>query len=88
MLLDILEHLKRPERLLGQCHEVLNFNGALVVSLPNVADITVRLTLLFDRFNYSERGILDKTHAASLRAKRRSGFWKRTATVCWKKGSR
>jgi len=62
LLLDVLEHLKRPERLLGQCHEVLKSNGALVVSLPNVANITVRLMLLFGRFNYSERGILDKTH--------------------------
>ena len=34
----------------------------LVVSLPNVANISVRLALLFGRFNYTERGILDRTH--------------------------
>jgi len=33
-----------------------------VVSLPNVVNITVRLMLLFGRFSYTERGILDKTH--------------------------
>jgi hypothetical protein len=30
--------------------------------VPNVANITVRLALLFGRFNYMERGILDRTH--------------------------
>jgi 2-polyprenyl-3-methyl-5-hydroxy-6-metoxy-1,4-benzoquinol methylase len=62
LLLDVLEHLKRPERLLSQCHEVLKPNGALVVSVPNVANITVRLMLLLGQFNYTERGILDNTH--------------------------
>ena len=32
------------------------------MSLPNVANISVRLALLFGRFNYTERGILDRTH--------------------------
>jgi 2-polyprenyl-3-methyl-5-hydroxy-6-metoxy-1,4-benzoquinol methylase len=62
LLLDVLEHLRRPERILKQCHEVLKPEGRLVVSLPNVANITVRLMLLLGRFNYQERGILDKTH--------------------------
>jgi len=34
----------------------------VVVSVPNVANITVRLMLLMGRFNYTERGIMDKTH--------------------------
>ena len=34
----------------------------LVVSVPNVANITVRLALLFGRFDYTDRGILDRTH--------------------------
>ena len=32
------------------------------MSLPNVANIWVRLNLLFGRFNYSRVGILDETH--------------------------
>jgi 2-polyprenyl-3-methyl-5-hydroxy-6-metoxy-1,4-benzoquinol methylase len=62
LLLDVLEHLRYPERILQQCHEVLDWDGHLIVSLPNVANITVRLMLLFGQFNYTERGILDKTH--------------------------
>ena len=30
--------------------------------MPNVANITVRLALLLGRFDYTERGILDRTH--------------------------
>ncbi len=62
LLLDVLEHLRRPEKLLEDCRCFLKQNGHLIVSLPNVANITVRLMLLFGRFNYTERGILDKTH--------------------------
>jgi 2-polyprenyl-3-methyl-5-hydroxy-6-metoxy-1,4-benzoquinol methylase len=62
LLLDVLEHLKQPERILDQCHEVLRKDGLLIVSVPNVANITVRIALACGRFNYAERGILDKTH--------------------------
>jgi len=62
LLMDVLEHLKRPEVLLRQCKDVLKPEGAVVVSLPNIANLTVRLMLLVGRFNYTVRGILDKTH--------------------------
>ena len=62
LLLDVLEHLRRPELVLEQCHQVLRRDGLIIISLPNIANITVRLMLLFGRFDYRERGILDKTH--------------------------
>jgi 2-polyprenyl-3-methyl-5-hydroxy-6-metoxy-1,4-benzoquinol methylase len=62
LLLDVLEHLRRPESLLEECHKALQRNGRVIISVPNVANITVRLMILFGRFNYAERGILDKTH--------------------------
>jgi 2-polyprenyl-3-methyl-5-hydroxy-6-metoxy-1,4-benzoquinol methylase len=62
LLLDILEHLRRPEVILENCHPLLEAEGQIVVSLPNVANIHVRLMLLMGRFNYTERGILDRTH--------------------------
>ena len=40
----------------------LKKNGKIIVSLPNVAHITIRLKLLFGDFTYTESGILDKTH--------------------------
>jgi 2-polyprenyl-3-methyl-5-hydroxy-6-metoxy-1,4-benzoquinol methylase len=62
LLLDVLEHLRHPERLLRECQQVLGSKGVMVVSLPNVANITVRLMLLAGKFNYIDRGILDRTH--------------------------
>jgi hypothetical protein len=34
-----------------------------VLTTPNVANWTMRLGLLFGRWRYTERGILDRTHA-------------------------
>jgi 2-polyprenyl-3-methyl-5-hydroxy-6-metoxy-1,4-benzoquinol methylase len=62
LLLDVLEHLRKPEKILQECHQVLKPDGELIISVPNVANITVRLMLLMGRFNYTERGILDRTH--------------------------
>jgi 2-polyprenyl-3-methyl-5-hydroxy-6-metoxy-1,4-benzoquinol methylase len=62
LLQDILEHLREPERMLEDCVGLLKPNGRVVISLPNVANITVRLALLCGRFKYTTRGILDKTH--------------------------
>jgi len=62
LLMDVLEHLRRPGQILQQAHGVVKRDGLLIVSLPNVANIFVRLMLLFGRFDYKERGILDRTH--------------------------
>jgi 2-polyprenyl-3-methyl-5-hydroxy-6-metoxy-1,4-benzoquinol methylase len=62
LLQDILEHLPDPRWLLKDCVEVLKPNGQVLVSVPNVANITVRWSLLLGRFEYTERGILDRTH--------------------------
>lgn len=59
---DVLEHLSRPEELLARVRGWLRGGGTLLVSLPNVANVTVRAALLVGRFTYDERGILDRTH--------------------------
>jgi 2-polyprenyl-3-methyl-5-hydroxy-6-metoxy-1,4-benzoquinol methylase len=59
---DILEHLPEPGLALTLLRPLLKPGGLLFVSLPNVANITVRLGLLFGRFPLSDRGILDRTH--------------------------
>jgi 2-polyprenyl-3-methyl-5-hydroxy-6-metoxy-1,4-benzoquinol methylase len=62
LLMDILEHLPQPEKVLSQCAQLLAPNGQIVVSLPNVANVTMRWMLLTGRFEYADRGILDRTH--------------------------
>ena len=59
---DVLEHLPEPERALDLLTGILRPDGLLLVSLPNVANVTVRLGLLAGRFRRTDRGILDRTH--------------------------
>lgn len=59
---DILEHLAEPENCLKVIQLYLNDTGRILVSVPNVANITVRLGLLFGRFNYQPKGIMDRSH--------------------------
>jgi SAM-dependent methyltransferase len=77
---DTLEHLPDPQRILAMVHRSLKPGGLLFISVPNVANLTVRLALLCGRFEYADRGILDRTHRvfftrASLeRTLERGGF--------------
>jgi glycosyltransferase involved in cell wall biosynthesis len=59
---DVVEHLRNPREFLQKTGKLLNKNGKILISLPNVANIWVRLNLLFGRFNYSRVGILDESH--------------------------
>lgn len=59
---DVLEHLPQPERLLEKIRAWLAPGGTLLVSVPNVANVSVRAALAAGRFPYADRGILDRTH--------------------------
>ena len=59
---DVLEHLKNPMDVLTNLDRSLAPEGRVILSLPNIANIWVRLQLLVGRFDYQGRGILDRTH--------------------------
>lgn len=59
---DVLEHLKNPELTLKYLKKLLKKEGVLIVSMPNIACWKMRRDLLRGSFEYSESGILDKTH--------------------------
>lgn len=59
---DVLEHLRNPAAVLQRCIPGLKESGKIIISLPNVANWVIRLELLFGRFDYADRGILDRTH--------------------------
>lgn len=59
---DVIEHLRDPRKFLQAISKHLKPHGKILMSLPHVANIWVRLNLLFGRFNYSRVGILDETH--------------------------
>ena len=60
---DLVEHLREPQRFLERARPLLCEGGRLVLTTPNVANWTIRAGLLFGRWRYTERGILDRTHA-------------------------
>jgi SAM-dependent methyltransferase len=59
---DVLEHLSDPGAVLRVLDQTLAPAGIVIVSVPNVAHLWVRLSLLAGRFDYADRGILDRTH--------------------------
>lgn len=59
---DVLEHLIDPLRVLRALDERLAADGRIILSMPNVAHLWIRLSLLLGRFDYADRGILDRTH--------------------------
>lgn len=59
---DVLEHTRNPEYILGLIRTYLKPNGLIIVSVPNVANIIVRLNLLGGRFDYENFGIMDNSH--------------------------
>jgi SAM-dependent methyltransferase len=59
---DVLEHLRDPLAVLRRAIPTLVDSGKLIVSVPNIANWTVRLRLFLGNFDSAERGILDKTH--------------------------
>ncbi|TET64340.1 MAG: class I SAM-dependent methyltransferase [Candidatus Stahlbacteria bacterium] len=61
---DVLEHLRNPLEVLIRFKSCLKQNGYIVVSIPNVANWFIRLSLLFGKFNYNSKkgGILDSGH--------------------------
>jgi predicted TPR repeat methyltransferase len=59
---DVMEHLRDAPALLRLVKQSLAPDGRVFVSVPNIANITVRIGLLFGIFEYRDRGILDNTH--------------------------
>ena len=63
MMLDIIEHLKEPEKFMDE----LRFAAAckrpeVVITTANIGFFVTRLMLFFGQFNYGRKGILDATH--------------------------
>jgi 2-polyprenyl-3-methyl-5-hydroxy-6-metoxy-1,4-benzoquinol methylase len=62
LLLDVLEHLPDSVGTLRKLSKLLNSGGRVIVSVPNIAHLSVSVPLLLGRFRYQDAGILDRTH--------------------------
>ena len=59
---DVLEHVRFPERLLAEIRPRLNEHGVVLASVPNFGHWYPRLRTMLGRFDYDNRGILDRSH--------------------------
>lgn len=59
---DVLEHLVYPKQVLERLVSLQKTKTQFLISVPNVANIWIRLNLLFGKFDYTENGILDRDH--------------------------
>lgn len=59
---DVLEHLRKPERILETCRQLLAPAGKLLISVPNAAYCGLIAELMQGEFRYRDEGLLDKTH--------------------------
>ena len=63
LFLDVLEHLVEPWNLFKEISKLLNKNGIIIISLPNIRNLSIIYKLIFKgTWDYQEYGILDKTH--------------------------
>jgi 2-polyprenyl-3-methyl-5-hydroxy-6-metoxy-1,4-benzoquinol methylase len=63
LCLDVLEHLVQPEIVVAHLVRAMAFGGTVIISCPNVAHFSVSIPLLLrGTFEYSDAGILDRTH--------------------------
>jgi 2-polyprenyl-3-methyl-5-hydroxy-6-metoxy-1,4-benzoquinol methylase len=77
---DVLEHLRDPWAVLAWLRTLLAPGGRAVISVPIIAHWTARRALLRGRFDYTNYGLLDRTHlrfftrASAAELARRAGF--------------
>ena len=59
---DVLEHLREPEDVLKGLLPYLKKSGSVLCSLPNIQHISIIKNLMKGKFEYTDSGILDKSH--------------------------
>jgi glycosyltransferase involved in cell wall biosynthesis/2-polyprenyl-3-methyl-5-hydroxy-6-metoxy-1,4-benzoquinol methylase len=75
---DVLEHLRNPWQVLEEVRQILQPDGYVVASIPNIAHGAVRLALLQGRFEYADLGLLDNTHLRFFTRKTVQDLFERT----------
>ena len=59
---DLLEHCVHPSEVLKSLQKNIKPNGKIIITGPNVAYWAVRKDLLLGRWNYTDSGVMDRTH--------------------------
>jgi len=59
---QVIEHIADPKALLNRIRDWIRPGGSLVISTCNVAHWRIRLNIMLGRWEYTDYGILDRTH--------------------------
>ena len=59
---DVLEHVTQPQKYLQAAKQLLNPNGSIWISIPNIGHNSILIDLWNNKFIYREYGLLDRTH--------------------------
>lgn len=59
---DVLEHVYDPRTVLEQYLTLVKPGGRVFISVPNFVVWTNRLKLMFGRVDYTDTGVMDRTH--------------------------
>ena len=59
---DVLEHLNHPYETLYIAGKMLKDDGKILISIPNICHNDIIIKLFYDRFTYTDLGLLDSTH--------------------------
>lgn len=70
-VLDFLEHIPNPEFFLKMLNRICRkYNATLIVSVPNTCHKDIAFKIMEGKFDYTETGLLDKTHISLFSEKR------------------
>ena len=78
VLADILEHLPDPQLVLQKLVDCQSSGSLFLLSVPNFVNIWIRLQIALGRFEYTDRGILDRTHLRFFTRKTIAAMVKKT----------
>lgn len=59
---DVLEHHHDPSKVINNCHHILKERGKIISNIPNLMHYSVLHELIDGHFEYTDTGLLDKTH--------------------------
>lgn len=77
LFMHVLEHLVDPDRVLRNTHHVLKDDGLLIICLPNINNWVDRWDIFRGKFNYTETGVMDRTHLKFYNVKTARDFIER-----------
>ncbi|PLX27420.1 hypothetical protein C0583_03860 [Candidatus Parcubacteria bacterium] len=62
ILSEVLEHMLHPEEVLRKAKELLNSDGKIIITVPNILFWKNRLRIFFGNFDYEDKGLMDRGH--------------------------